>query len=418
MQNVVDGSLLGRRLDRLRSDSGHPSGAPSGASDHARQLATALGGRVIASHAGDVVELRSRHHLPVALAGLQRLPYAVPNGQPLFCLDLETTGLATAAGTLAFLVGVGWWEGDRFSVSQLLLPDHAGEQALLDVLTAMLPEDAWLVSYNGRCFDWPLIVARFRLHRRAPPALAGHLDLLPVARSLWKHRLGSARLAVVEEAVCAVRREADLPGALVPERYFEYLRTRRPELLRQVVEHNQQDIVSLGLIVALLATLASSGSSVDHPGDLLGLARAYRRRGRIDDALACTEAALFEADWDTPRVGIGQARRQLSAERARLLARLGRREEAYAAWLELAGRGGPGAGVAWLHVARHREHIQHDVSGAQAACREAAAVAERARQWGAPLPGVEHDLARRLPRLRRLAIRRRPPSRVTIDRAA
>jgi hypothetical protein len=103
--------------------------------------------------------------------------------------------------------------------------------------------------------------------------------------------------------------------------------------------------------------------------------------------------------------------RQLAAERARLLARLGRREEAIAAWLEIAQRGGPGAAVAWLHVARYREHVERDIAGAVAACHEAAAVAGRARAWGDPMLAVERDLERRLPRLARLRFRRRPLNR-------
>ena len=57
-----------------------------------------------------------------------------PVDRPLFCFDLETTGLATAAGTLAFLVGLGWWERDELHVRQLLLADHADERALLDIV--------------------------------------------------------------------------------------------------------------------------------------------------------------------------------------------------------------------------------------------------------------------------------------------
>ena len=352
--------------------------------------------------------------LPIDRDALGALPYPIQSGHPLVCLDVETTGLGTGAGTLAFLVGLGSWDGDAFTVRQLLLPDHADENALLDALVDALPADCWLVTYNGRTFDWPLLVARFRLHRRAAPLFAGHLDLLPVARQLWKHRTGNARLATIEDAVCAVVREADLPGALIPERYFGYLRSRRGELLRDVVDHNRQDIVSLGLLLRVLGGYASHASWAQlHPGDLAGLERAFLARGRVDDALRCVEAALTADAWTLGVIDGASVRRHLSAERARLLARLGRRAEAHAAWLEIALRGGPGAALAWLHVARHREHRERDVAGALAACREAAAVAERARLWERPMLAVEADLARRMARLRRKSFARR-----TLSRAA
>jgi uncharacterized protein YprB with RNaseH-like and TPR domain len=350
--------------------------------------------------------------LPLDALSLAALPYPIDAGRPLVCLDLETTGLGTAAGTVAFLVGLGFWDGATFTVRQLLLPDHADEIALLDALCAELPADAWLVTYNGRSFDWPLLVARFRLHRRPPPPFAGHLDLLPVARQLWKHRTGNARLATVEDAVCAVVREGDLPGALIPERYFGYLRSRRGELLRDVVEHNRQDIISLGLLLSVLVGFASRESWPSlHPGDLAGLARGYANRGRPAESLSVVEAALNAAAWTAGVVDGAPIHRHLSAERARLLARLGRREEAFAAWLEIAQRGGPGAALAWLHVARYREHVSRDVAAALAACQQAAAVAERARLWDRPMLAVESDLARRMARLRRRSFAQRPVSR-------
>ncbi len=340
--------------------------------------------------------------LPVDRPRLAALPYDIPTHARLVCLDLETTGLATAAGTLAFLVGLGWWEGDLLRVRQLILTDHANEKDLLDVLADALPPDAWLVTYNGRCFDWPLLVTRYRMHRRAPPPLVGHTDLLPIARGLWKHRTGSARLAVIEQEVCGVQRTDDLPGAFIPERYFGYLRSRRGELLRAPVEHNRQDIVSLGQLVARMTRLAGHDGWADVPaGDLFGLARAMVRRRRFDGALHVLETALSDERWQVRQPAGVVLHRQMSAERARLLARLGRRDEAVAAWLEIARRGGAGAGAAWLYVARHREHVERDVAGALAACHEATAVAGRARAWGDPLYAVERDLERRLPRLSR-----------------
>lgn len=386
--------VLARRLDRLRSAPGRPSRDSRPRKDYAAALAAELGGRVESGVA--VFDFATA--ISVDRSVLTALPYGVPIEQPLLCVDLETTGLATGAGTLAFLVGMGWWKGSNFHVRQLLLPDHADERALLDVLESTIPANSWLVTYNGRTFDWPLIVARYRLHGRPPPAAAGHLDLLPVARQLWKHRLGSARLATVEAEVCGVRRSGDLPGAFIPDRYFSYLRSRRSSLLRDVVDHNRQDIISLAMLVSELST---SGLEKFQPGDLLGLARAYARRSSHQQALDVVEHALQPSAWEVRRPATAVVHRQLSAERARLLARLDRREEAFAAWLEIALRGGPGAATAWLHVARHREHVEHDVGGALNACHEAASVAGRARAWGEPMHAVEKDLARRLPRLSR-----------------
>ena len=51
--------------------------------------------------------------IPLDRVGLAALPGQPPPDVPLVCLDTETTGLATAAGTVAFLIGLGWWEGDR-----------------------------------------------------------------------------------------------------------------------------------------------------------------------------------------------------------------------------------------------------------------------------------------------------------------
>ena len=405
-------ALLERRLDRLRASArpaNEPRPPPSPV-DHATPLAEALGGRVIRGAHGSVVSVETTVDVPIDLGRLSRLPYPIDTGAPLVCLDLETTGLATAAGTLAFLVGVGIWRDGRLSVHQLVMHDHAAERAWLDELRSLLPEDGWLVTYNGKCFDWPLLTARFRLHRRDPPVLRGHLDLLPVARQLWKHRLGGARLAIVEAGLCGVAREDDLPGHLIPERYFAYLRSRNAGLLSAIVEHNRQDIVSLA---RLLGVLADGVGSVDawpdtHPGDLFGLGRAYAHRNRHEEALALVDAALAAHAWEVGLEGGAVLHRRLAAERARLLGRLGRREEAHRAWLAISSRGGPGAGMAWIHVARYREHVSRDITGAIAACQQAMGVAERARAWGEPLIAVETDLARRLPRLRRLAFRRRP----------
>ena len=224
---------LARRLARYRAAGPGPGAPadplpyrPSASRDLARRLADAVGGEVVDGSAGVYVRVQAETiDLPIDRLRLETLPGQPPAGRPLICLDTETTGLATAAGTLAFLIGLGWWSGSTFHQVQLLLPDQGEEGVLLDEVGRHLPPDAWLVTYNGRGFDWPLLVTRFRMARRSAPALAGHLDLLPHVRRLFRHRLDDARLGTVERMLLGVtrlrrRRRLGDPGSLprVPAR--------------------------------------------------------------------------------------------------------------------------------------------------------------------------------------------------------
>jgi uncharacterized protein YprB with RNaseH-like and TPR domain len=371
--------------------------------DRAARLADDVGGVVMATTGQPIVVVESRDPIAPDLDGLRELPEPVDPAQPLILLDTETTGLGTGTGTLPFLVGVGTWQAGAFVTRQLLLPEQSGEPGYLAALAELIPAEACLVTYNGRSFDWPLLVTRYRLNGRAAPAHAAHLDLLPLARVIWRHRLVDARLASVEAAVCGVRRSHDLPGGLVPSRYLDYLRSGHGGLLRLVLEHNRQDVVSMALLLRVLAEeLAPAGragnapSSV-HPGDLGGLGRAYARRRRHEEAVACFDSALerLTHPWET------RSYADIAVDRARALTRLGRRAEAEGAWHAIALEGGPRAAQAWLHVAKHREHDAADFRAALAATDRARALAERGRLFGRRDRLVERDLGTRVPRLRR-----------------
>jgi hypothetical protein len=217
---VEPGERLARRLARFRAANPGPGTAddplpyrPSPSRDLARRLADAVDGEVVDAGGGVFVRVeRAGIDLPLDRGRLASLPGQPPADRPLVCLDTETTGLATAAGTVAFLIGLGWWTGATFRQVQLLLPDHAEEGVLLDEVGRHIPRDAWLVTYNGRGFDWPLLVTRFRLARRAAPDHAGHLDLLPIVRRLFRHRMDDARLGTVERSLLGVERHDDVDG--------------------------------------------------------------------------------------------------------------------------------------------------------------------------------------------------------------
>jgi uncharacterized protein YprB with RNaseH-like and TPR domain len=432
---MTDALRLGRRLAELRRDrDGAGRGVPSGltvdrsslsqqSSELARRLALAVDGEWVHGANGGYVRVESPSSLlPVDRDRLASLPEFAPPDAPLVCLDTETTGLATGAGTVAFLVGFGTWQGDRFRQVQLLMPDHADEPALLDALAAAIPADAWLVTYNGRGFDWPLLVSRYRMSRRAAPTHAGHLDLLPFVRRVFRHRLTDARLRTVEAELLGMDRGHDVDGWEIPGRYLDFLRGGPADALAEVVRHNHEDVRSLARLLAHAESRlgADADRRVAPAGDVAGLARAYRRSGRPGEALDCLDIALeagpdrrsrprswtalltTRADAPDPRTPAAHHDREgLLVDRARLLRRLGRYEDALTAWRDIAVGGGIWAGVGWIEVAKILEHRRRDPAGALDACGRADRIAERARFLGRRLPLLEADLARRRRRLTR-----------------
>jgi len=425
----------------------------------AERLAAELDGELVRTPTGTYVRVeRPSALIEIDRARLARLPGQPAADVPLLCLDTETTGLATASGTLAFLVGLGWWEGARFRQVQLLLPDHADEPALLAELRRHVPADGWLVTYNGRGFDWPLLEARYRMARSGPPALRGHLDLLPLVRRLFRHRMPDARLQTAEAELLGLRRHDDVPGWEIPARYLQFLRDGDPARLLGIVRHNEEDVRSLGRILAHLdATLADPEARRNAPaGDLAGLARSLTAHGRYEEALDCVEMALAgprsspsseppatpgedeprrvredQDPWWSPRrrpdfggrstpdlaltawraatperLDAPWTSERLGADRARLLRRLGRHLEAEDAWFELADRGGVLGALAWVEIAKLREHSRRDPEAAMAATQAALRFVERSRFLGHPRPGLERDLTRRSARLRRRISRR------------
>ncbi len=447
---VLERAERGERDGRARPpDRGIPGRI--GIAARVEELATLLDAEIVRSPAGTYLRIeREPCRLPVDRARLAVLPGQPPPEAPLVCLDTETTGLATAAGTLAFLIGLGWWEGDRFRQVQLLLPDHADEHAVLDELADRIERDAWLVTYNGRGFDWPLLVARFRLARRPAPPFAGHLDLLPLVRRLFRHRMVDARLGTVEGSLLGVRRHADVDGWEIPGRYLAFLRGGPAGPLVEVVRHNDEDVRSLARLLAHVEAGFGDPEAWARadPGDLAGLARAFARERRLGDALRCLDLALgaeaparpleapaprpmpgrpasrppmAEDDWWSPRrrpdfggaygperaplspapLGTPWTEERLAIERAHLLRRLDRHADAAEAWDALAAGTSRISAVAAIELAKVLEHRLGDAGAALAAVDRARSILDRRRRLGRPEPRLEDDLVRRSLRLRR-----------------
>ena len=174
----------------------------------------------------------------------------------LLHFDTETTGLAGGTGTRAFMIGAADWIEGRFRIRQLTITTMAAEGAMLRIFATWLDEDTVLVSYNGKCYDAPLLATRYRLARLPNPlAGRGHLDLLHPVRRHWKHEWPNCRLATAERQLLGIVREDDLPGSEAPTAWLTYLRGGSARNLRRVAAHNAQDLKSLAGVLLHMATL-------------------------------------------------------------------------------------------------------------------------------------------------------------------
>lgn len=245
------------------------------------------------------LEMRGRAAGPAAVA--EALSRAV-------FIDLETTGLSGGAGTLAFLVGLGFFDLGAFQVRQFLLTSHAGERALLAAVAECFDDADLIVTYNGKTFDVPVMETRWVFHRMEP-ALAGipHFDMLHPARRLWKVRPieaaagddGGCRLSTLERALFGFRRVGDVPGGEIPGRFFQFLRSGDPRPLEPVLEHNRLDLVSLAAVTARAIRLAEDGvDACRDVSEALALGRVYERSGEVARAEGCYRRAVDADDLE------------------------------------------------------------------------------------------------------------------------
>ncbi len=237
---------------------------------------------------------------PLLIAHLGLKGEAPSRWQDVLWLDTETTGLAGGTGTYVFLLGIAYFCDGELVLRQHLLHDIGYERAFVEAIQAEIGSFRACASYNGKSFDLPLLRTRWVMTLRSEITVdESHLDLLHPARRLWRDRYGSTGLKQLEESLFDEGRINDIPGSLIPDAYFHYLRKRDPAIIAPVLEHNARDIVSLVRVadrVALAVLAARSGRAPDHAPAAYALARSFERTGELDPAFACYESAYFDGD--------------------------------------------------------------------------------------------------------------------------
>ena len=295
-------------------------------------------------------------------------------------IDLETTGMSGGAGTVAFLVGCGYFDFGAFQVRQFLLTSYASERALLSAVTEFFGGTDLIVTYNGKTFDVPVMETRWSFHRLPMPDFSQevpHFDMLHPARRLWSSRIGAddgsgesgCRLTTLERDVLGFRRVGDVQGFEIPGRFFQFLRTGDPRPLEPVLEHNRLDLVSLAAVTGHALRLARAGDQACRDeSEALALGRVLERARVLDRAEACYRRAAASSCIEVK----GEALYRLG-----LRCRRDRRfDEAAVAWREMVtltesascrGR----AGLKQLRqfaleaLAIHQEHRERDLDAAR-----------------------------------------------------
>jgi hypothetical protein len=352
-----------------------------------------------------VGRLLSEVDLPAG-PGLVRGEPLAPREALLF-LDTETTGLAMGTGTCAFLVGIGFFEGDDFRVVQFFMRDFPEEPALLDALEEAAAPFRQIVTFNGSAFDLELLRTRYLLAGRLPPFEdRPGLDLLHLGRRFYRERLENCRLATIEREVLGFRREGDVEGALIPSLYFQYLRSGAFPDFDRILTHNVHDIVSMVCLAHLFdrALRDPFGSAELHGGAFLQIGALLEETGAGPDGLVerCYREAM--------RHGLD---RREGYEAARRLSLRMRRERDYSRaseiWQAMIDRRDPADIFPLVEMAKHCEHRRGEYGRAIELVTEAMKSLERAGTepaYGPPSRRKE-ELLHRLARLERRDGRRR-----------
>jgi uncharacterized protein YprB with RNaseH-like and TPR domain len=362
--------------------------------------ADALGGRRVSTRFGECLVIDRRYESDRWHGGIQigdctledvealrLLDPTLPAGTELertIFIDLETTGLSGGAGTLAFLVGCGYFDLGAFQVRQFLLTSHAGERALLAAVADFFDSADTIVTYNGKTFDVPVMETRWMFHRMEMP-LDGvpHFDMLHPARRLWKNRPkgerlrspyggrdedAGCRLSTLERTLFDVQRVGDVPGFEIPGRFFTFVRSGNPNPLEPILEHNRIDLVSLAAVTARAVRLAQAGHEACRDcAEALALGKVFERAEHVTRAEACYRRAAESPD--------AHVRAEALYRLAVRLRRSRQFEDAASLWRQLIefteprsrrhGTLGELRQVAVEAMAIHQEHRARDLAGAR-----------------------------------------------------
>ncbi len=201
-------------------------------------------------------------------------------------LDTETTGLAGGSGTVAFMIGLGWIDGNNFVVHQYFITQLNHEEGMLEEIGRIIEKFDFIVSFNGKSYDIPLLETRFIMNKLIPMFdTKKHIDLLHPSRALWKFSLTNCKLKTLESKLMGLERNDDIPGELIPEVYYEYIEAGVSDRMERVFYHNRFDIITmLGTLILVMKYMVKSEPE-ENPLNDYAKGRIFKKKKETDRSI-------------------------------------------------------------------------------------------------------------------------------------
>ncbi len=274
------------------------------------------------------------------------------NPEKYIYIDTETTGLSGGTGTLPFLIGCGFFTSSGFTVQQLLIDSPINEITQLLEFNKILENFETTITFNGKSFDLPLIKTRYLINKIKPPLEdLDHIDLLHISRNIWKRRLVDRSLQELETTILEFSRSDDeIPGWMIPQVYFDFLRSGDPAGLKGIVYHNRIDIFAMAILHQKIISMLDDIVSREKFNilDMYSIGVIFHNKKKYLDALS-----VFEKCIDYPHLNNGLIV-DLHLRIAQIYKRLNKWDSAIMHWIQGADLGSM---ESCIELAKYYEHI-------------------------------------------------------------
>lgn len=188
--------------------------------------------------------------------------------------DIETTGFS-GQSSFIYLIGCIYHKNNSWQLRQWFLDDIRTEKEMLLSFFDFIGSYTWLIHFNGATFDIPFIekrLARYKLSRSFSffESLDLYKEIKPYKKLLGLEGMKQKNL----EEFLGIHREDVFTGGELIEVYYEYMDTRKEDLLACLLLHNADDLRGMlsilplhGLALMLKGAFEPMSCEIEDDGD-------------------------------------------------------------------------------------------------------------------------------------------------------